>query len=268
MPLRTPSRRALLLGGAGALALSAGCISDLESESESPSDTDDDSDADDASNGTDGEEDESTDGTTGETDDGLEYETRSYRRPETPTEPTVTLLGDRDEAENWLADRGLEDDAAGESETDDQEGEDEDDEPDAEFDDTVTLSEFVVDTLFEDASLIALEANAPTLCYELVLEDIAFEPDDGNDGDETETESEHRDHAAGTLELEAAVRDESDDNEVCGQAMTTVGLLVRASVSGAPVGAVSVRLVDDDGSEHELHGATASRTDESDAADN
>ena len=274
MPPRTPTRRALLWGASGALALAAGCISDLESESDAGTGTGTGPDSGDGS--TDAEPEPDADGTDDETDgedvsdaddeesttdgDGdLDYETVRFRYPETSTEPDAAVLRERDDAADWLDERGLEDDA---------------------------VDAFVAETDFADATLVALEADAPSHCYELVLEEVAFDADGGtaesdvsdgdspgDDGDETDDDpndapsnADGDDAADGTLELEAEVRDEAAENEVCAQAWTTVGVLVRASVDGDPVAELSARIVDDDGTEHGIGVAAASETDSGEEA--
>lgn len=267
MPSRTPTRRALLCGASGALALAAGCISDLERESDPGSDTDagaDDGtnadpepngDADETGDGDDGGdgENESADG---DSDGSLDYDAVRFRHSETPTDPDAALLRDPDDADDWLAERGLEADDA--------------------------VDAFVADTDFANATLVSLEADAPSHCYELVLEEVAFDADGagetaestdddddgGDDPNETVSDGEGEGEGAGddgiadgTLELEAEVRDTAADNEVCAQALTTVGVLVRASVDSEPVAELSAQLVDDDGSEHGLGVGTASETD-------
>lgn len=241
MPSRTPTRRALLLGGTGALALAAGCVSNLESESDDEPETDGaGGDGTDGENGSDGDDESTTDTDTDTDADGtLEYDVQHFRHPETPAEPDASVLLERESTDDWLAERGLEADEA--------------------------VDAFVADTDFADASLIALEADAPNHCYEMVLEDVAFAADEdadagGGDGDGDGT-------ADGTLELGASVRDESAENEMCAEARTAVGVLVRASVAGEPVAEFSARIVDDDGSEHGIGVDTASETDSGSAPD-
>ncbi|GAB3664325.1 hypothetical protein [Halopiger thermotolerans] len=225
------SRRAVLLGTSGALALSAGCIQDLddstpgsgsddsggnesnggnESDDGNESDTGNESDDESGANGSDG-----SDGSDG-TGEPLEHETHSYQYPETPTEPDASLFVTQDRAEDWLADRGLEEDP---------------------------VAEFVADTTFNDSVLVPLEADAPTHCYEMVLESIGL----------TETED-----SADVLDLEAAVRDVSEETEYCAQAKTTVGLLVRATFESEPVTEMSVRIVDENGREYGIGAASDS----------
>lgn len=239
MAAPTSHRRAFLRGSAGALALFAGCIADPDdgsdpgsgssSSSDPNADGTDEADANESSddgNSTDGttENGDGTDSTADETgDDGaddLSYETSRYHYPESSTDPDATLLVDRDDATDWLADRDLEEDS---------------------------LGAFVDDTPFADATLIALEAAAPNACYELVLEEIDVPDSMGDDGDGTTAES-----GGESLELEARVRDESDETEVCAQALTTVGVLVRAAVDAEPVTEISAVIVDDSGDEHEV----------------
>ncbi|RKD97313.1 hypothetical protein [Halopiger aswanensis] len=224
----TCSRRALLLGTSGALALSAGCIQNLDdgSDADPGSDSGNSDDESDGGNESgDGNESEDESGTDGSDDNSFEYETHSYQYPETPTQPDAALFVTQDGAEGWLADRGLEEDP---------------------------VAEFVADTTFENSVLVPLEADAPSHCYEMVLESIDVIDGDGDD----------------VLDLEAAVRDVSEETEYCAQAKTTVGLLVRATFESVPVTEISVRIVDDDGNEHGIGAGhdTATET-ESDTAD-
>ncbi|AEH37715.1 hypothetical protein [Halopiger xanaduensis] len=228
----TLSRRAVLLGGAGTLALSAGCIQDSNDSNDDANPADPDSGSSgsdnesDGGNESDGEnESEDDSGTDGSDDNSFEYETHLYQYPDTPTEPDASLFVTQDGAENWLANRELEEDP---------------------------VAEFVADTTFDDSVLVPLEADAPSHCYEMVLESIDVIDGDGDD----------------VLEIEAAVRDVSGETEYCAQAKTTVGLLVRATFESAPVTEISVRIVDDDGNEHGIGAGhdTATGT-ESDTAD-
>ena len=258
MPSRTPTRRALLWG-AGALAVAAGCLSDPQSESDPGSDAgaDDETDGEpepdsDADGGDDGEDESAAESTA---DGSLDYDTHRFRHSETPTDPDAAVMRGREDTDDWLAERGLAD--------------------------RDSLDAFVADTDFADAALVALEADAPSHCYELVLEEVAFDAgadetsgsadSDGDRGDDDPNESvsdgdgDGTDAADGTLELEAEVRDTAAENEVCAQALTTVGVLVRASVDSEPVAELSARIVDEDGSEHGIDVAAASESDSADS---
>ncbi|WP_247000316.1 hypothetical protein [Halosolutus gelatinilyticus] len=193
------SRRDVLCATTGVLALTAGCLA--ENDPQASDDTDN------GSKDGDGQS-ESGDGGDGESEDGSEsefdaYETQQFSSPDVPTEPDVAMHLDREDAEAWLAERDL---------------------------DEESLTEFVTETSFDESMLVALEADAPTPCYALVLDGIALEDE--------------------TLTIDAAVRDESADDEMCAQQETTVGLLVRATPPGGPVNELSATIVDRNGTEH------------------
>ncbi|MXV64237.1 hypothetical protein GS429_19640 [Natronorubrum sp. JWXQ-INN-674] len=220
------SRRRILCGTAGLVALSAGCLDetggpddDLSGPDESNG-TDDDTGEDDTtdddpgSGGTDDDEDVS--GTSTEHDGFEDVESVLFNHADVPTDPDATLFTQPDRATDWLETRPLEDES---------------------------LTEFVDVTDFEASVVVALEAGAPNLCYEMVLEEGTLE------GDE--------------LELEAVVRDDSAGEEVaCAQQETTVGHLVRAPIAGSPN--VSVTIVDRDGNPRSI-GLAADSASESDA---
>ncbi|WP_121742828.1 hypothetical protein [Natronorubrum halophilum] len=142
-----PSRRTILYGTAGLLALSAGCLDETGAD-------DGDNEDDDGDLGADGSDDDDSDpeSTTDETDETPE--TVSFSHSGVLEEPDVTLFVSADRTESWLDDR--------------------------EFDDE-TLAEFVDETLFEESALFALEAEAPRLDYELDLETVTVEQEDDSD---------------------------------------------------------------------------------------
>jgi hypothetical protein len=225
------SRRELLCA-TGALALAAGCIADDfggSSESDEGPEEDGDSEEDDEPGSNESTDNGSTDngstdngstdngstdnGSTdnGSTDDEAEdsVETRSFRHTGPTPEPTGVLFPDAERAAEWLEERRIDSEGEGES-----------------------VVEFVDETVFERAALVALEASAPNLCYELDLESATVED--------------------GRLELEAVVTDESDDEMGCAQQETTVGYLIRASAGGEPIREASATVVDRDGAAHDL----------------
>ncbi|NGM71516.1 hypothetical protein G6M89_21455 [Natronolimnobius sp. AArcel1] len=223
MSPHSPSRRALLLSGAGTLSLSvlAGCISDLDDDSspddaESTAADDEGSSTPDESNDGDGgdkdgddlESDDDDEATT-ETNDDPEYELEHYQHLATGDEADVSLLTDHDDLETWLADRMLEED----------------------------LESLLDDVNFSAETLVALEVDAPTPCYKLELDRLAIadDSDDESDGDKT-------------LELEASVHETGDD--MCSQVITTIGVLVRVSVASDRIAGLSAGIVDTDGSEY------------------
>lgn len=207
------SRRTLLCSGGSLLAFTAGCLESagVPQGASSGDDPDENGDDDSGAGGDeddDGDEAEDTGDSTDVGSDALEsYDAVDFDHPTYPTDPDATFLLERDRAGRWLADRGLDDDS---------------------------LLEFVDETRFEDSVLVALEADAPTLCHGMVLEDVALETDDDPQ-----------------LVLEAAVRDESD-GMACAQQVVTVGTLVRATFADEPVTRASVSIVDSDGRRHEM----------------
>ncbi|MDG5759517.1 hypothetical protein QA600_09210 [Natronococcus sp. A-GB1] len=223
--MKSHSRRGLLTGTAGAIALFAGCIGDDPSDADNG--TDEDGTVDDGTSTDDGEsEDDAEDGENEDTgaDDGEETDgeetddeeaddedgagTKSIEdAPFTTTQPrskpAATLLADREDADAWLEDRDVDEEAEA----------------------------FLEETAFDDASLVVLEARGPNLCYELGLEAAELE--------------------AGAIRLEA-VADDGDDDGGCAQQEVTVGRLVRVSDDGDPVGEGSATIVDRGGDAHEF----------------
>ncbi|MDQ2048984.1 hypothetical protein RBH26_00645 [Natronolimnohabitans sp. A-GB9] len=110
-------------------------------------------------------------------------------------------------------------------------------------------TEFVDVTDFETSVIVALEADAPTPCHELSLEESAFEQ-----RDESEEPS---------LELEAAVREEEGDETVCPQVESVVGRLIRAPIADEP--SVSVTIVDRHGENHDFRFGDGDESDSNDA---
>lgn len=203
------SRRTYLSGIAGVVALSAGCLD----EAGAPSSNDDNggngggTDDGDGNGGESDDGDEPEPGGTGESDDGATADLEGadnlpFSYSAVPTDPDAELFVRGDRATAWLDERGLEDEE---------------------------YASFVDDTEFDEAVLVALEADAPNLCYGMALEDGSVEE--------------------GSIEITGAVRDDSADDVGCGQAETTVGQLVRAT-TGDEGPTVSVTIVDRDGREH------------------
>lgn len=203
------SRRHLLAGGAGLIALTAGCLDssglaaspgpgdDAENETSDDEADNDDGDAE----SSDDSEDEGDD-SNGGPDDGLESTTTAFQHGDRPEDPAVDLLTSEDRADRWVSDRSIGD----------------------------AVSEFVDETDFEEAGVIALEAGANTTCYELAVESVGLE-------DETVT-------------VRAEVTETDGENQLCAQQLTAVGALVRASVDGEQPDSISVTIVDADGDEH------------------
>ncbi|QSW98687.1 hypothetical protein [Haloterrigena alkaliphila] len=212
------SRRTVLCGTAGLVALTAGCLDQMGTSGNGENDDGNgDSPSDDGpgSAGSDGESDDGTGSSSLET-----YDATAFTRNK-PVDPAGTLFVDADRADSWLAERGL---------------------------DEEEYLEFVADTVFDDSVLLALEAEAPQLNYELALETVAVDAptEEGRDGD--------GDHE-GTLTIEAAVTETSDDegsSDVGGTQMISVGQLVRATFDGEPLTEASVTIVGHDGTSHEF----------------
>ncbi|WP_440765241.1 hypothetical protein [Natronorubrum sp. DTA7] len=207
------SRRTLLCASAGLLTLTAGCLDEFGSSTsdDNPS-NDDDSDENDPESSDD--ETESTATGSLETTDNV-----SFEHTDVPMEPEATLVTSADRADRWLDEHEFVDDV---------------------------IPEFVEETLFEESVLLALESDAPTLCYAMALEEVTLEEIDESDDGEAQ------------LSLDAAVIDESDDDEACGQQMIAVGQLVRATFDGEPATSASVTITDSDGTDHEIGLATDS----------
>ncbi|NKE37052.1 hypothetical protein GWG54_14725 [Natronococcus sp. JC468] len=194
------SRRTVLSAATGAVALLAGCLgADLDDRSgehgDGGTDANGDDERDDESGGDEGDDDGSGGGDAADAVDETTFTTSEPR-----SEPNATLLVDREAAAGWLADRDVGDDAVA----------------------------FLENTAFDDASLIAVEARAPNLCYELRVESIELE-----DG----------------IALEAVV---DDGAAACAQQEATAGLLVRASDGGEPIEEGTATVVDHDGASHEF----------------
>ncbi|MFC4544711.1 hypothetical protein ACFO5R_22515 [Halosolutus amylolyticus] len=200
------SRRSVLGATTALFALTAGCIADEGPASDSGDDTDDTDDPDTGENETDEEKDgDGEDGENGDSDAESErYETQSLTYPEMPDEPDVEIHFDRDDVEEWLADRTPSDDEA--------------------------VSDFVDETSFEESVLVSLEASAPDLCHELVIDEVTV-------GEES-------------IDVTARVSDESGPDEACAQQLTAVGQLVRATPTGDELSELSATIVDQDGTEH------------------
>ena len=216
--MKRRSRRGLLTGTAGAVALLAGCIGDDPSDADNGTNdedgtTDDGTPTEDDRESDDGTDDESEDA---EADDGEEtdddeggdgspsIEDVAFTTTEPRSEPAATLLTGPEDADAWLAERDVDGEEA---------------------------EAFLEATAFDEASLVALEARGPNLCYELGLEAAELE--------------------AGAFRLEAVAND-GDDAGGCAQQEVTVGRLVRVSEGGDPVGEGSVTIVDREGDAHEF----------------
>ncbi|WP_339103806.1 hypothetical protein [Haloterrigena salinisoli] len=221
------SRRTILCGTAGLVALSAGCldeagVADDGNGPDDPNGTDSENGTDDRGAGGNGDEDD-TDTASGDGDGESEaIDTVSFSSATGPdSEPDAALFVSPARATDWLDDRGLDDER---------------------------LTAFVDETDFERSVIVALAADAPNACYELTLEERTL-------GDE-ETDAD--------LDLEAVVSDESTGEMGCAQVVTLVGQLVRAPIADGPT--VSVTIVDRHGEEHQ-RGMAADSESESAAAD-
>lgn len=204
------SRRTLLCGTAGLFIFSAGCLDAADVDASSPENNADDAteSSTDGTNapsesGADGEDESNPKRTASETTDG--DDTVPFRHADAPTAPNVKLFVDANRAEQWLEERPLRDDQP---------------------------LEFVADIDFENSALLALEADAPRLDYELVLESVALEHDDGGP----------------RLVVEASVTETADG--MGATQLVTVGQLVRATADGEPVTSATVTIVDSSGRKH------------------
>lgn len=206
------SRRTILCGTAGLVALSAGCLDEADVSDEGngpdgPNGTDNENGTGDPGVGGNGDEDDTGTASADGDDESEAIDTVSFSSAAgRGSEPDATLFVSPTRATDWLDDRGLDDER---------------------------LTEFVDETDFERSVIVALAADAPNACYELTLEERTL-------GDE-ETDAD--------LDLEAAVSDESDGEIGCAQVMTLVGRLVRAPIADGP--SVSVTIVDQHGEEYE-----------------
>ncbi|WP_049923391.1 hypothetical protein [Halopiger djelfimassiliensis] len=213
--MTSPSRRTVLGSTAALLGATAGCIDQFTDDQASGSDPDESPDGDNDET----DSDDSETGNDGETGDGEEFtiETHQYQR-DTRSEVDVARLTTSSDVDDWLADRDLSEEA----------------------------ETFVDETSFDESVLVALEAEAPNLCYEMVLETSDLEDE--------------------VLSLEAAVSDEAGEGEYCAQQVVTVGVLVRATFDDEPVTDLNATIVDQDGTERSESFTSGSATDSEDSA--
>ncbi|APX95908.1 hypothetical protein [Natronorubrum daqingense] len=208
------SRRTVLYGTASLVALSAGCLDEMNSGSDDDTGTDDDPGSGSESGGGNGNDGDTDDGDTDDSDDsddssenGEPLESVSFAHSDPPSEPTATILDTTDELDDWLEDHQLEDG---------------------------DVADLVDGIDFDTSVLTAIEALGPNLCYTMTLEEKSI--------DEDESE----------LVLEATVESEEEDDVACAQQIVSVGHLVRASLDGEPIASASVTITDADGDEHDL----------------
>lgn len=207
------SRRTILCGAAGLVALSAGCLDeagvsdDDENGLDDPNGTDNENGTGDPGAGGNGDEDDTSNASSDGDGESEAIDTVSFSSAAGPSsEPDAALFVSSTRATDWLDGRGLDDER---------------------------LTEFVDETDFERSVIVALAADAPNACYELTLEERTLE-DEETDAD---------------LGLEAAVSDESAGEMGCAQVVTLVGQLVRAPIADGPT--VSVTIIDRHGAEYE-----------------
>ena len=182
------SRRALLCGASGLSVVVAGCLGSVGGSGDDMDGTDDD------------------------VETGLvDHESLDFQHSMVPTDPDAALLLDSEDADEWLAERQV--------------------------DEGNSAAHFAEETSFDESVLVALEADAPTPCHRLRLEAVDFEDD--------------------TLVVDAAVRDESADDEECPQQEMTVCTFVRATFADEPTTGLSVHITARDGSEHGIGISTA-----------
>ena len=208
------SRRTILCGTAGLFALTAGCLDEMNASGNDETDDDEPEGATDEGDPADG-----TGPSSVET-----YDAVSYTRNEVVDHPTGDLFLDADGADSWLAERGL---------------------------DEEQYVDFVDDTPFGDSILLALEAEAPQLNYELDLETVAVDAPADEEGSDEPKDGEGDRKAS--LSLRAVVSEMTDDEEsasVGGTQMISVGKLVRVTFDGEPVTEVTASIVDHHGDPH------------------
>ncbi|MFC6717473.1 hypothetical protein ACFQGT_04695 [Natrialbaceae archaeon GCM10025810] len=166
----------------------------------------------------------------------------AFRRS-TPVEPNAAFLLERAEATEWLDERGYpvddgsadgdstaENGDASANDTGDGDGDgDGDGGGDGEADADRVVA-FLEETDFEAAAIVALEADAPTPCHELALEEATYED--------------------GSFEAEAVVTDEDHGGDPCAAQTVTVGRLVRVTLEDPSEVALSVTIVDSGGGQH------------------
>lgn len=218
------SRRTILCGTAGLFALSAGCLDEMDATSGNGEPDD--------GNG-DGPSDNEPEpaGADGTGPSSIEtYDAVPFTRNEVVDRPTGELFVDATGVDSWLADRGLE---------------------------AEQYTDFVDDIAFDDSVLLALEAEAPQLNYELSLETVTI---DALTAEGEDDEPEDGEGARGaSLFIEAVVSETSNDGEsggVGGTQMISVGQLLRVTFDGEPLSAASVTIVDHDGNSHGFSMAT------------
>ena len=204
------SRRTLLCGTASLFVLPAGCLDAADVDASSPENGADDTTASSAGGanassepGAGGEDESDSEQPASETTD--RDDTVPFRHADAPTAPDARLFVDADRAEQWLEERPIRDDQP---------------------------LEFVTDTDFEQNAVLALEADAPRLDYELALESVTLEHDEGKS----------------QLVVEASVTETSDG--MGAPQLATVGRLIRATADGEPVTSATVTIVDSSGRKH------------------
>ncbi|MFD1564638.1 hypothetical protein ACFR99_13940 [Haloarchaeobius amylolyticus] len=216
----------MLCATTAAIGLSAGCLADGTSQ---PADDDGDNTDDNGSPTDDSEADPDALGDAIEDlPDGLaDGRTLPYHSPDS-SEPDITVLRDADRATDWLDDRGS-------------------------LRNADAVAAFIDQTDFETSILVSLSDEAPTPCYEVILESIAIDTGEGGDDSSAgENETSGSDDEDEELVLEATVNETAED-QACAQSITTVGQLVRVTFESVPLTTVSATLVGHDGS---TYGAT------------
>ena len=151
-----------------------------------------------------------------------DYETVAFQHTDHRERPEDDLLTDAAEAADWLDERGFPTDATTDGEQ--------------------TVGDFVDATEFEAAVLVAIEVGVPDPGYRLDVS-VAY------DADEDE------------LSIEAVVEEALEDDEAVAQPLTTIGVLVRATLPAVPPTHTSVGIVDADGGSY---GSASARSQETD----
>ncbi|MDJ1433440.1 hypothetical protein [Halostagnicola sp. A-GB9-2] len=134
-----PSRRHVIAGSIGLVALTAGCLDNGGLASSPDSTAENEIGSNDGDNGTEDDQD----------DDPFEFEPVGFRHPDRPETPEADLLRTEADAEDWAEERGLEADE--------------------------DVSAFIAETDFDGSRVLSLEGGATDLCYEMVLETVELD---------------------------------------------------------------------------------------------
>ncbi len=230
-----PSRRHVLAGSAGLVALTAGCL-DGGGLASSPDSTNE---SDNGSNG--GEDDDGSEDKDDEDDDPLEYESVGFDHPDQPENPEVDLLRTEDDGDDWVEERGLENDEE--------------------------VSSFISETNFDESRLLALEGGAPNLCFEMVLETVELEDESVTvRGNVTDEETDRDMCASQMTAVGALVRATVDDEQPSSFSVTVVDDDGKEHGTGIATGSASDEVSESDGEGHPSSGTESDDEGHSDSA--